>query len=149
MKFYKIRAFTLARVILFLSKVLRVEVPPVVSVAALINRNGKLLFLDLSYLKGFGLPGGVVQTNEDIESSLRREIFEETGLKITKQTYLWSLPSISFSIPMLTLYYEVEVEGEEKKSVEGTLHWMEPREALGKMAYKGADVGLQKYISGK
>lgn len=59
-KFYKLRALVLVHIIKLLTKILFVEMLPIVSVTALISKKGRLLFVDLSYLQGLGFPGGVV-----------------------------------------------------------------------------------------
>jgi 8-oxo-dGTP pyrophosphatase MutT (NUDIX family) len=94
MKLYKIRAFLFLYVSRILSKILFVDIPPIVSVTAIIKRDSKVLFIDLTYLKGFGLPGGLVKQNEEIEDAVRREVKEETDLDITNLKYLWSTPYI-------------------------------------------------------
>lgn len=57
-----------------------------VSLKGLINRNGKILLLrdpQMDYVHQIELPGGKMQVGEtDFRKTLKREIFEETGLKI-------------------------------------------------------------------
>ena len=40
------------------------------------------------------LPGGFIDMNETGEEGVAREVEEETGLKVKKATYLFSLPNI-------------------------------------------------------
>ena len=61
-------------------------------------------------MKGLGLPGGIIKADEDVETALKREVLEETGLRVTKLTYLWSINSHKI-ISMLCLFFEVEADG--------------------------------------
>ena len=47
---------------------------------------------------------------------------------------------------MLCLFFKVEVAGTIKKSEEGKLLWLEPKEAVGKMGYENAEIALDKFI---
>lgn len=72
----------------------------------LIKRQGGLF-------KGFwALPGGHIEYNESIEETIRREAWEETGLKITSHTFLNVYSDITRSPNQgITLAYVVEFEG--------------------------------------
>lgn len=146
MTFYRIRAMLAVFVAKLLSKILFVEMPPIVSVAAHIKKDGKMLFVDLTYMKGFCLPGGIIKSWEDAETALKREVFEETGLVVTKYQYLWSVPSSTKGFKTLSLIFSAEVVGEMRESKEGSLHWLDPREALGKMAYTSNVIALKQYL---
>jgi 8-oxo-dGTP diphosphatase len=67
-----------------------------VSVKGLVVRDGKILLLKESpKLSGqWELPGGGLDFGEDIHEALRREVQEETGIKVTKiaerPTYVWT-----------------------------------------------------------
>ncbi len=148
MKFYKIRAFILIHISRILSAILNVELPPVVSVTALIKKNQELLFIDLSYLNGIGLPGGLVKVNEDIGNALKREIKEETGFDVINSKYLFSIPSSFRDIPTISIVFEVEVSGELNSSNEGKPFWSSPtNEVIEKLAYDGAKVVVRKYLN--
>jgi len=146
MKFYKIRAFIFIFIARCIGKILFVEIPPVLSVSAIIEKSGKLLLLDHTYIKGYGLPGGMVKAGEDIETALRREIKEETGLDIIDQTYFTSTSAFHKGLPLISVTFIAKVSGTERGSPEGELLWLSPEEAWGKMAYSGVDTILQKYI---
>lgn len=146
MKFYKIRAFIFVFITRCIGKILCVEIPPILSVSAIIEKDGKLLFLDHSYIKGYGLPGGMVKVGEDIEMALSREIKEETGLDVVDQTYFTSTSSLYRELSLVSVTFIVKTSGIEKESSEGKLLWLSPKEALGKMAYSGINTVLQKYI---
>ncbi len=56
----------------------------------LINHEGKILLgkRKNSYKAGmYGLPGGRIELNEPIESSIQREVMEETGLQLDSLKY--------------------------------------------------------------
>ncbi len=59
---------------------------PVVGVGAIVMRNGQVLLIRRGHapLKGYwSLPGGAVETGEQLEDALCREVLEETGLAVT------------------------------------------------------------------
>lgn len=150
MKFTKFRAFLFLYVIRFLSKIFCIEVPPLVSVTALIEKENKMLFLKLSYIDGYGLPGGLVKEKETAEQALIRETSEETGLIVTTSSYLWSISSYHKGIPTISLVYKIEATGELKSSEEGELIWLEPtEEVMHNLAYESARLALKKYKSNR
>jgi len=59
-----------------------------------IEHDGKILFVlrhkDKDYGKMWNIPGGKVNNNEELLTAVRREVFEETGIKLhkTKTKYL-------------------------------------------------------------
>jgi 8-oxo-dGTP pyrophosphatase MutT (NUDIX family) len=148
-KLYKLRAFFVLFVVKIISKIFFVEFPPIFSVTALIKEGEKLLFLDLSYLKGFGFPGGIIKADENLEESLKREVFEETGLTVVKSKYVDSVKSKVNGISKVSAIFIVEVNGEIRDSEEGKLFWLKPQEALKKMAYIDNEITLKNYLDQK
>lgn len=147
LKFYKLRIVTLFYLFKLLSKLLFVEFPPLFSVAALIEKEGKLLFLDLSYQNGLGLPGGMVAGGETLEEALSREVVEETGLKITQSQYFTSVAVSSFrGLPTSSVIFLVKTSGQIRASEEGTLLWLKPTEAIDQLFYQDGREALQKYL---
>src|ERR1700743_2300605 len=60
---------------------------PLLGVGALIMRRGSILLGERGRepLKGYwSLPGGLVETGERLEDALKREVFEETGLRVRR-----------------------------------------------------------------
>jgi ADP-ribose pyrophosphatase YjhB (NUDIX family) len=146
-KFYKLRAIVLLYIIRFLTRVLFLEAPPTIfSVTGLIERGDTLLFLNLSYSKGLGLPGGVVKGGETLEEALRREVFEETGLSVRHSEYLASFASLYHGFPTMASVFLAETLGDMKSSEEGELVWMKPEDALGKLFYKDGDRTIRKFL---
>lgn len=149
MKFYKYRIGFVLLISRLLASIFRVEFPPVVSCAGIIKDGENILLLDLTYLAGFGLPGGIIQAGETAEQTLRREILEETGLAAETARYLFSVNSSIREIPTLSLIFEVEVTGNLRQSKEGSLHWLKPADVMQRMAYQSGKQALEVYLSGK
>lgn len=143
-KFYKFRALLFLVVVRILGKLFFVEVTPILSVAALIKKEEKFLFLNYSYMKGYGLPGGLVSTGEDIEQALKREVREETGLGVASSTFFTSTTSTFYGLPTICIVFYVEVKGKEIASEEGSLLWLNIEDVKGKMAYESAEMVIQK-----
>ena len=89
-KFALFRGLLLARLLGFIAYLLGYKLPPILSVCGIILKDKKILGVNLTYQKGYALPGGMVEENETLEEALRREIFEETGLEVIKAEYLGS-----------------------------------------------------------
>lgn len=63
-----------------------------VSVGAIIlNENNEILLLDHVFRpgSGWGIPGGFIESDEQPHEAIKREIFEETGLKIENVEMMW------------------------------------------------------------
>ncbi|MDP2651481.1 MAG: NUDIX hydrolase [bacterium] len=147
MKFYKIRALALLYIVRFFARILFVEMVPIVSVAAIIRRGSDVLFVDLSYMKGVGLPGGIVQAGEDLEQALRREVKEETGLELVNCKYLGSVVSSTKGLATLSVVFSVEVSGEMRPSREGAPVWLDPKEALHRLSYDSNKIAIERYLN--
>lgn len=145
MWFRKIRYLCFAYVSIFLTKILKVDVPPATSSTALIKRDDKFLCLKLSYHDGYGLPGGLVNGNENLEETLIREVKEETGFDVQTNKYLGSVSSPFKSIPSLSAVYAVTVTGEQKESKEGSLHWLTKDELIAKLYYSNARLAVNTF----
>lgn len=59
------------------------------------------------------LPGGFVDMDETVEEGMCREILEETGLRVDRLDYLFSIPNIyeysGMAIHTVDMFYRVEV----------------------------------------
>lgn len=91
---------------------------PSAAVAAFIrDKNGDILLCRRAKNPQKGtldLPGGFVDKNETAEEAIAREIKEELGINVLKQTYLFSFPNTyrysNLDIPTLDLFFECEVD---------------------------------------
>lgn len=53
-----------------------------VGVGAIVRNGDQLLVVKDRFSKGYKLPGGHIENNETIKDALKREVFEETGIKV-------------------------------------------------------------------
>lgn len=67
---------------------------PAVAVIVLVHRGDEVLLVHARNFKGrfFGLVAGFVETGENLEEAVSREVMEETGLTITNIRYFGSQP---------------------------------------------------------
>jgi len=147
MKFYKFRGIVAIYLTKFIAWILRVEMPPILSVGAIIQgEDKKILFVKLSYQNGYGLPGGIVQGGETIEQALSREVYEETGLKVINSKMFLSTPSKYKGIDTISITFIVKAIGKVAPSNEGTLEWKKINEVIDNLAYKDTRQTLNKFI---
>lgn len=90
--------------------------PSGATVAFVVNDKGELLVERRKNPPAqgtFDLPGGFADMGETAEEGIAREVFEETGLRVTKARYLFSLPNqylfSGMTIPTLDLFFCCEV----------------------------------------
>ena len=111
-----------------------------------LDKDNNVLFIKLSYQKGYGLPGGLVQSGETIEQALQREVFEETGLKVVNSRLFCSTPSKYKGIDTISIAFIVEVSGNMVDSNEGKVEWKKINEVINNIAYKDTKIALNKFI---
>ncbi len=73
--------------------------------------------------RGNCFPGGVAVPWESNEECLRREVEEETGLRVTDFQYLFEYFDKKF-IPGSICVYKAEAKGEARSSWEGDVEWI-------------------------
>lgn len=77
--------------------------------AVIINTEGKILLLKRNKPCGwFTLPGGTVNEGETVQEALEREVFEETGLKVTIKSPLWIWQSNHIGKDLLGIVFSTE-----------------------------------------
>lgn len=93
----------------------------------IIHRERKILVIQRNDGRGFSLPGGLASWKEAEETTLRREVREETGLAVTRMELRMRYPSTA-DVPCTISVFEFEADGELKDSWEGSPRWMTPAE---------------------
>lgn len=76
--------------------------------------DGRIVLIQRSDNHKWGLPGGMVNWGEDIETSLQRELKEETGLEVTNIRRLvgvYSSPERDGRVHSICVVVEVEADG--------------------------------------
>lgn len=90
---------------------------PIPTVGALVEQAGRVLLVRTAKWRGlWGVPGGKVEWGEGLEEALRREFWEEVGLRLSRVRFALvqeALFSPEFHKPthMLLLNYFAEAEG--------------------------------------
>lgn|SRR5487761_289394 len=88
------------------------------SAAGIILQGEALWMVERSDGRGRCFPGGVAHFRESEESTLRREIEEETGLRVSACRLLWRYHNRIY-IPSQVAVYQVEAAGKPRDSWEG------------------------------
>lgn len=110
---------------------------PVPVVRALIeDSKGRVLLLRRSNTEhGLGawcLPGGKVDYGQTVEDALRREVLEETSLRISSMEFWFlqdSLPSLAGDMHCINLYFRCRASGDIRLNDEsGEYAWVGPGE---------------------
>jgi 8-oxo-dGTP diphosphatase len=87
-------------------------------------RKGDLVrVIDRSDGRGLSFPGGLAVPWETADQAMKREVLEETGLRIKHYTQLFEYRN-SADVPVLLAVFAVEAEGELKDSWEGSPLWL-------------------------
>ena len=91
--------------------------PSSATVALILNEKNELLVCRRAKAPAKGtldLPGGFIDMTETGEEGVAREVLEETGLKVEKTTYLFTLPNIyvysGFPVHTLDMFFLCRVK---------------------------------------
>ncbi len=87
------------------------------------RKGDDVLVIDRADGRGLSFPGGFDGRNEDPETSVRREIREETGLRVTRANPLFQYHSTA-DVPVNLSVFGIEAEGDLRGSWEGTPVWL-------------------------
>ena len=134
--------------------------PAAAVVAIITDTEGRLLVerRKLEPAKGtLDLPGGFADTGETVEEAVAREVKEETGLTVTSQRYMFSLPNIynysGLDIPTLGMFFACEVE-DTSQLVAGDdaaeCRWLAPQDIHTELfGLRSVRHGVQKWLEAK
>ncbi len=90
---------------------------------AIIYREGKFLVIQRNDGRGVSLPGGIASRGEGEEVTVRREVLEETGMRVTCAGERMRYNSTA-DVPCDITVFRAEAEGELKESWEGSPCWL-------------------------
>ena len=117
--------------------------------------DGRIVMIQRSDSGKWGLPGGMIDWNEDIPHAAKRELAEETGLKLTKIKSLrgvYSDPNRDPRLHSISILIEVEAEGEfnpeDKLEVLQVKAFAKEELPLGNLCHDH-DRQLQDYLNGE
>ena len=91
--------------------------------AAVLVENGEILVQREVGGDEYALPGGHVKIGETLENALKRELFEETGLRVACRRLLWSEESFwqwkGKQAHGIAFYYSIELTADAALPREG------------------------------
>ena len=93
----------------------------------IIRRDQTFLVIRRNDGRGLSLPGGISSWREAPEKTMRREVQEETGLKVTQEVLRLRYRS-TVDVPCTISVFEAEAGGELQESWEGSPEWMTAEE---------------------
>lgn len=128
---------------------------PIPTVGALAEQAGRVLLVRTGKWRGlWGVPGGKVEWGEGLEEALRREFWEEAGLRLSQVRFALvqeALFSEEFHKPthMLLLNYFAQAEGEVRPNEEILeWAWVEPKAGLSFPLNSFTRRLLERYLEG-
>jgi 8-oxo-dGTP pyrophosphatase MutT (NUDIX family) len=97
----------------------------------ILQQDDRFLVIHRNDGRGVSLPGGISGWKETAEETLRREIREETGLRVTQKKLKLKYYSDA-DVPCSISVFEVQASGDLQNSWEGSARWttlseLEPR----------------------
>jgi 8-oxo-dGTP diphosphatase len=138
---------------------------PRVGITAAIVKDGKILVGlrrdRLSQATVFALPGGHVEYGETLEQTVRREIFEETGIRAKNfepgcvSTDIWPQKQVHYVNFIMIADYESGMPVCKEPEVFESWSWMEWRDIVAQKSRCGVplgnaiEIGFNPFIRGK
>jgi len=114
------------------------QMPPFASVAVVVREGEKILMLERSDGRGWGLPGGFVKMYEAAEEAARREVREETGFEVELTGVLGTLSGErpgAWIRSVDVVFSGRVISGELRASREGRGAWVRLREVRSQVAF--------------
>ena len=113
------------------------------------NSKGQILLVQVER-RGWEPPGGQVEVGEDILTALRREVLEESGIKIKTGKLLAVYSNVMSEPTKLMLTFEASSVGGRLRTSEETLDvgWFSPEEAVEKVTHPAQKHKLQDALAG-
>ena len=96
---------------------------PLKAALGVMRRDDAFLVIDRNDGRGVSFPGGLQYPWETPEHACRREVREETGLKVTKSVLKLRYYS-TVDVPVNFTVFEIEAQGQLRGSWEGTPCWL-------------------------
>ncbi|MHA2611448.1 MAG: A/G-specific adenine glycosylase [bacterium JZ-2024 1] len=143
-------AFQTGKMSIFPLRKARKDVPFFSVVAAVIQKNGRILITrrkDEGLLGGlWEFPGGKVEKGESDEEALKRELKEELNLNVHVGKFLMKISHRYTHMKVLLKVYEAEIlSGDLKKIGVSDYRWVRPEE-MQRYAFPAADKKILSYL---
>jgi ADP-ribose pyrophosphatase YjhB (NUDIX family) len=129
-------------------------------VGAIIEHNSQILLAQRArqpQIKMLDLPGGFVDYNEDAETALKREVYEELNLQIDNIRYFTSAPNIyiykNVFYYVLDLFFTCRpcnINDIKPKDEVAKLEFYKPDQIpIHELAFKSSKIAIERYIAGR
>jgi 8-oxo-dGTP pyrophosphatase MutT (NUDIX family) len=96
---------------------------PLRAAIGIITKDNTFLMIERNDGRGISFPGGLSLPWESAERAMVREVYEETGLRVTKSALKLRYYSTA-DVPVHVTVFDVEVEGVIRGSWEGSPGWV-------------------------
>ncbi|GAC1620140.1 MAG: NUDIX hydrolase [Ktedonobacteraceae bacterium] len=147
----KIKGLLAGMIFRFIALLTLGRISPILSACVIIERDGKILFIDRSDGLGYAIPGGIVRYRETVEQCIIREAREETRYDVAVCEFVGVYSALRRDprLRAIALVYKGAITGgKEQGSGEGPTGWYAPGDAFGHMAFDCESM-IKDYLSGK